>query len=245
MVDKNISTPLYTQVADKLRQEILAKQYGEQGCIGTHAQLAERFSVSLRTIRTAVQGLEKEGLVDIHQGKGTFVRRTMLVDQLRDLTGISDLLDSMGVEKEVSVPDFRLLDTPSWLPQDVQEALGKQCLYIRRVVAVGGVPAAVTSMYLPDRFFAQMTREEVVASTVYQIYQNKLGMELGRGRQSISAAGADPGEAADLRIPEGSPVLRVVRKAYDSHKDLIEFMVLTYEASKYSFEVELELSKQR
>lgn len=245
MVDKNISTPLYAQVADKLREEILAKQYGEHGCIGTHAQLAERFSVSLRTIRTAAQLLEKEGLVDIHQGKGTFVRRTMLVDQLHDLTGISNLLDSMGVEKEVMVPDFFLMETPAWLPHDVKEELGENCLFVRRVVAVEGEPAAVTSMYLPQRFFSQMTKEEVEVSTVYQIYQNKLGMELGRGRQSISAAGADADEAASLRIAEGSPVLRVVRKAYDSRKNLIEFMVLTYEASKYSFEVELELSKQR
>lgn len=245
MVDKNISTPLYAQVADKLRQEILAKQYGDQGCIGTHTQLAERFSVSLRTIRTAAQILEKEGLVDIHQGKGTFVRRTMLVDQLQELTGISNLLTTMGVEKEVSVPEFCLVETPGWLPVDVKEELGEKCLFIRRVVKVKGEPAANTDMYLPEKFFSQMTKEEVEVNTVYQIYQNKLGVELGRGRQIIRAAGATSDEAAGLQIPENSPVLRIERKAYDSRKNLIEFMILTYEASKYSFEVELELSKQR
>lgn len=245
MVDKSISTPLYTQVADKLRQEILAKHYGDSGCIGTHNQLAERFDVSLRTIRTAAQILEKEGLVDIHQGKGTFVRRTMLVDQLQDLTGISNLLTSLGVEKDVHVPEFRLVDTPEWLPVDVREKLGTRCLFIRRVVEVKGAPAANTDMYLPEKFFEQMTREEVEVSTVYQIYQNKLGMELGKGRQIIRAGGATADEAGSLQIPEGSPVLRIERKAYDSRENLIEYMVLTYEASKYSFEVELELSKQR
>ena len=79
MVDKNIITPLYTQVADELRKEIMSKQYGESGCIGTHTQLAERFSVSLRTIRMAAQVLEREGLVDIRQGKGTFVDRKSVV----------------------------------------------------------------------------------------------------------------------------------------------------------------------
>ena len=80
MVDKNVVTPLHVQVTNELRKEILAKNYGENGCIGTHTQLAERFGVSLRTIRTAVQQLSDEGLVDIRQGKGTFVRRTMFVD---------------------------------------------------------------------------------------------------------------------------------------------------------------------
>lgn len=205
MVDKNISTPLYAQVADKLRQEILAKQYGDQGCIGTHTQLAERFSVSLRTIRTAAQILEKEGLVDIYQGKGTFVRRTMLVDQLQELTGISNLLTTMGVEKEVSVPEFRLVETPGWLPVDVKEELGKKCLFVRRVVK--GEPAANTDMYLPEKFFSQMTKEEVQVNTVYQIYQNKLGVELGRGRQIIRAAGATKDEAAVPLLPLPRPTI--------------------------------------
>ena len=63
MVDKSVITPLYVQIANELRKEILSNQYGEHGCIGTHAQLADRFSVSLITIRKAVQILEDEGIV--------------------------------------------------------------------------------------------------------------------------------------------------------------------------------------
>ena len=44
MVDKNVVTPLHVQVTNELRKEILAKNYGENGCIGTHTQLAERFA---------------------------------------------------------------------------------------------------------------------------------------------------------------------------------------------------------
>ena len=46
MVDKNVVTPLHVQVTNELRKEILAKNYGENGCIGTHTQLAERFGAS-------------------------------------------------------------------------------------------------------------------------------------------------------------------------------------------------------
>lgn len=243
MVDKNISTPLYIQIADVLRREILSKQYGDHGCIGTHAQLAERFSVSLRTIRSASQLLEKEGLVDIHQGKGTFVRRTMLVDHLQDLTGISALLKCIGMEKEVSVPEFCLVDTPAWAQPDVRRELGGRCLFIRRIIKIRGEPAGCADMYLPEKYFSQMTRAEVEASSIFQIYQNKLGIELGRGRQIIRAAGATYEEAANLQIPENSPVLRIERKAYDAQGRLIEFMLLTYEADKYCFEVEAELNK--
>lgn len=59
MVDKNVITPLYAQIANELRKEILSGKYGLHGCIGTHSQLGERFGVSLITVRKAVQVLEK------------------------------------------------------------------------------------------------------------------------------------------------------------------------------------------
>lgn len=244
MINKSIVTPLYMQVADKLREEILSKQYGENGCIGTHAQLTERFSVSLRTIRAAVQLLEKEGLVDIRQGKGTFVRGSVLIDRLQDLTGISNMLYDMNVEKEIRIPVFQLMTTPSWLAPDVKAALGEKCLFIRRIVVVDGSPAANADMYLPQKFFSLFSKEDVTVSTVYQVLEKKLGVELGRGSQIIRAVGASKELAADMQLPVNAPVLEIRRKAYDKQKNLIEYMILSYEASKYCFEVELDLHKR-
>lgn len=76
MVDKNVITPLYAQIANELRKEILSGKYGSHGCIGTHSQLGERFGVSLITVRKAVQVLEKDGIVEILQGRALlFARR--------------------------------------------------------------------------------------------------------------------------------------------------------------------------
>lgn len=243
MIDKSVVTPLYMQVANELREEILSGKYGTHGCIGTHTQLTERFSVSLRTIRKAVQTLEEEGLVEIRQGKGTFVRGTMLVDPLQDLTGISNMLNEMCVEKQVSVPVFKLIDVPGWIEQDVADILGKKCLFIRRIVSIQGTPVANADMYLPEKFYPSMKKEEVEINTVYQIFHEKFGITLGRGRQFIRATGARGELAESLHLPENSPVLQIERKAYDSQGNLIEFMLLTYEASKYCFEVELDLNK--
>lgn len=157
MVDKNVVTPLHVQVTNELRKEILAKNYGENGCIGTHTQLAERFGVSLRTIRTAVQQLSDEGLVDIRQGKGTFVRRTMFVDPLKDLTGISNMLSQMQVDRESVVPVLEHIETPAWIAQSIRQQLGETCVFIRRNVIVDGVPTANADMYLPGKYQGFLT----------------------------------------------------------------------------------------
>lgn len=243
MVDKNVVTPLHVQVTNELRKEILAKNYGENGCIGTYTQLAERFGVSLRTIRTAVQQLSDEGLVDIRQGKGTFVRRTMFVDPLKDLTGISNMLSQMQVDRESVVPVLEHIETPAWIAQSIRQQLGETCVFIRRNVIVDGVPTANADMYLPGKYQGFFDRKELETLTVYQVYQQKLGVALGRGRQIIRAAGASKSAAESLGLPEGSPVLQIERQAFSAEGELIEYMILTYEASKYCFEVELELNK--
>lgn len=245
MVNNNVITPLYVQIANELRKEILSGKYEQHGCIGTHNHLTERFGVSLITIRKAMQLLEKDGIVEILQGKGTFVRQMALVDPLQDLTGISNMMSSMKMENQVSVPVFELRPTPDTLDNDTIQALGETSLFIRRIVSVDGVPMAIADMYLPGRFAGTFTREEAEKRTIYQIYQDKLGMNLGKGRQVIRAAGASDDIAKCLCIKPGSPVLQIERKAYDDKETLIEYMILTYEASKYCFEVELALNRQQ
>ena len=241
MIDKNVITPLYMQVANELRKEVLSGEYGDNGCIGTHTQLAERFGVSMITIRKAVQILEKEGMVEILQGKGTFVRRSTLVDPLEKLTGISNMMLSLDMEHQVLVPILELRETPKWMDSDVCEELGEKSLFIRRIICLQGVPIADADMYLPGKYASYFTKEEVENSTVYQIYQSNVGIQLGRGRQVIRAAGADKELAQNLEIVENSPVLQIIRKSYDNTGNLIEYMILSYEAGKYCFEVEMDL----
>ena len=133
MIDKNASTPMYEQISALLRSEILQKKYGSHGCIGTHTELATRFNVSLITIRRAVQMLADENLVDIRQGKGTFVRGISLQDDLKRLTGASVLLQQSKLSAQVTVPVFEFIDTPAKLDSEVRDGLGKRCLHIVRV----------------------------------------------------------------------------------------------------------------
>ena len=92
MIQKNASVPMYEQISAQLREEILDKKYGSAGNIGTHAKLAQRFGVSLITVRRAIAQLVEQGLVEVVQGKGTFVKNPLLRDDLRRLTGVQNIL---------------------------------------------------------------------------------------------------------------------------------------------------------
>lgn len=242
MVNKNSGTPLYRQIVNELRKEIFSNQYGKDGCLGTHLQLAERFGVSLITIRKAVQLLEEEGIVEIHQGKGTFVRNAAIIDPLRELIGASNIMSELNVKTENEVPILEIQDTPFWLPRDVRTILGPRCLFVMRVISLHGTPVSCAEMYLPIEFAGYIQEKDVEQYTIYQIFENKIGLVLGKGRQIISATGAKGRVAEFLKLPDNWPVLQIERKAYDDEENLIEYMILSYEASRYSFSVELKLN---
>jgi GntR family transcriptional regulator, arabinose operon transcriptional repressor len=85
-------SPLYRQVADALRQEILAK-YSPGDRLESEEQLAVRCSVSLVTLRQALNILSSEGLISRRQGKGTFVSRARPEGQIAVL-----------IERDISHP---------------------------------------------------------------------------------------------------------------------------------------------
>lgn len=242
ILDKNLSMPLYEQVAECLRQEIAKSQYGIHGNIGTHSQIAQRFGVSLITVRKAVQILADENLVDIKQGKGTFVKNLFIRDNYNVFTGASVVLDKNNIQGSIYVRHFIHIDTPEHLPEEAKNALGGDCFYLQRIHSIEKDPVACADIYLPSSYGERMTKKDVELYTIYQIYQNKLGVKLGQGRQLIRANGAAKEIGKLLLIEPGAPVLEIERFAYDSEDRLIEYMLLTYEYDKYEFEVKLALS---
>ncbi|WP_329327906.1 GntR family transcriptional regulator [Streptomyces mirabilis] len=65
---------LYQQVAAAIREAILKGEFAPGAPLPSEAQLIERYKVSRPTVRNAVAALRAEGLIEVHHGKGSFVR---------------------------------------------------------------------------------------------------------------------------------------------------------------------------
>ena len=103
---------------------------------------------------------------------------------------------------------------------------------------------AYAEIYIPGKYGANFTKADVESRTIYQLYEEKLHMQLGRGKQTIRADRASPQAAKALQIPEGWPVLSIRRRSYNAQGELVEYMIMTYEYTQYSFDVELNLSSR-
>lgn len=72
-IDAGAHTPLYQQVADHLRKQIVEGAIAVGDQLPPHRQLAQQFGVSVITINKALAGLVSEGVLNSRVGRGTFV----------------------------------------------------------------------------------------------------------------------------------------------------------------------------
>lgn len=74
-IDHHSGVPIYRQIIDQVRRQIMAGQLGEGQQLDSVRELAGRIRVNPMTISKAYTLLEVEGLVERRRGVGLFVAR--------------------------------------------------------------------------------------------------------------------------------------------------------------------------
>ena len=77
--------PLYVQIKDVIKQRILDGDYDVHERLPSESEMMKVFGVSRITVRQALRDLHTEGLVFSVQGKGTFVSRPKVVQDIQRL----------------------------------------------------------------------------------------------------------------------------------------------------------------
>ena len=75
-VDPNSGTPLGVQIARQVKLAVATGRVLPGGRLPSARELAERLGVNVHTVRAAFAELEREGILRVEQGRGTFVAET-------------------------------------------------------------------------------------------------------------------------------------------------------------------------
>jgi len=214
--------PRYHQIAQTLRERIVASGQGPGERLDNQRNLAREFGVTLMTLRQALDLLERDGLIARRHGLGTFVARPAIdydILQLRALAGdlsalgedvATRFLRSCFVAAERRVAES--LDVPERAPVFVLE----------RLRLVDGEPVSFQTSYLPASLGEEISKADLAVTPLRQVLIHKLGVEITAARETVSAVplpreaarelGCRPGAAAfrSDRVsvgPDGTPVV--------------------------------------
>jgi GntR family transcriptional regulator len=232
--------PRYQQI-----RNILVRRLGDGFAAGdrfpTEHELCSEFGVSRETIREALRGLENEGLIARHRGKGSVVVR--LPNDTRDerLTGLVEDFTELHLDTEVDVTSAGLENIPAHVAAALEVARGAQMFRIVRVRRVDAKPFAFHDAFVPRELGIRLARLDLTHTTLFRELARMPGVKLTEIHLHIDALAADVRMARLLEVAVGAPLL-VTRRAVDHARGGVPTMFFEtyFRADRYYYSVQVE-----
>jgi len=239
-------SPLYKEVKSRLTRGLAAGDWKPGEAIPSEARLAERFGVSIGTIRKAIDELVAERILLRQQGRGTFVAthtedRTLFYffhivgkDGSRELPTIELLAFRKAKASALEAEKLRIArDAPVFRIQNVLKLADNAVLFDEIAI-----PAALYAD-LDEATFGNRD------GTIYGLYQSRYGITVTRISERISAAHPPAKAAALLGISTETPALLIKRVAYTYDDTPVEYRVSWVDTERHEYLSDLWRSEGR
>jgi GntR family transcriptional regulator len=190
-----------------LRRWVLTRPKGS--LLPGEAELALTFGATRNTVREALNLLRVEGLIERHQGAGTFVVARTARSGFDRLQHFEDGLVGGANRVQNTVLACTMLPALAVVAEVLDVPVGEPVLLLERVVLIDGEPAMLSTGYLPGDV-ATALEPHPLDGQVYRLFET-LGYDLEGADMDIGAVLADAATAPVLDVAVGAPLLRLER----------------------------------
>ena len=226
--------PLYQQLQRALREAIDRRILDADDALPPERDLASEFGVSRITVRKAIDGLVKEGLLMRRHGSGTFVRGRV-EKNFSMLTSFSEDMRARGRNPR---SDWLKRSTGTVTPEEalgLRSSPGTPVFRFHRLRFADDAPmsleyATIVASCLPSL--------DAVESSLYQALE-RTGNRPVRALQRLRAVLLTPEQAELLCAKPGDAGLLVERLGFLQDGRAVEFSQSYYRGDTYDFVAEL------
>jgi len=229
---------LYYQLKEILRSWIISGKFDSDGYFPSERELQERYGISRMTVRRTLAELVTEGFLIREQGRGSFVVKTRMQDQLRHLTSFTEDTEQRGLSAAAKILNFHIV-IDNEVAAEMEIPGEEELVRLQRIRLVEGEPLALQTSFVRHRLCPGLVEKGLLGESLYRTMEEGYGLRLGRARQTFEAKPADEHEAGLLGIDVGQPVLVLERLTYLHDGTPIEYVRSTYRGDRYRFTVEL------
>ena len=209
--------PLYELVKDALVKGLVEGVWKPQEALPSEARLAQRFGVSVPTVRAAIAELVAAKVLMRKQGKGTFVAS-------HNHHNVYQFFHIVGDRGPRVRPRFSVLSFSRGIAgREIGDALQLQpgrtesrVFTFRIALTLEDEPVMVSDITVSAARMPGLSESVLRTSgdTVYGIYQARYGLMVTHTKDELRAVIVDGAVARRLKVAPGSPVLEIRRVGY-------------------------------
>lgn len=228
------SVPLHEQLREIIKERIMNGQYINQ--IPSEKKLVDEFHVSRSTVRQAIKGLEKNGMIRKVAGKGTFVSHKPVQDWLGNLSSTNETIENMGMSPGARLVNAEKIELTGRLKEIIQLDYAYR---FKRIRYANKIPIGIENNYYPLHIGKELQKFDLNREAFYDLIEKEMRIPIKEAKQIIKAGILNKKDAELLGVKNRFGVLIAERKLIDQSNKFIEFEEAFYRPDMYEFKLKL------
>ena len=222
-----------------LKERIVSGSLSPGHRLPSEPNLAVAHQMSRVTIRRALDGLVRDGLITRQPGSGTFVRESRPPQAMTgDLSNMLRSLVAMGKATEVRILSFRYGEPPAAVADALQLDPGERTQQCVRIRSMDGAPFSWLSTHVPERIGLRYSEADLAVTPLLSLLERS-GVTVVAADQTMSATLAGPETADALQVEIGSPLIALTRVVRGADGRGVEYLSAQYRPDRHQFHMAL------
>jgi GntR family transcriptional regulator len=237
--------PLYAQIVDSLKQEILSGIHAVGTQLPSEDELAERFSVSRHTIREALRRLRDDGLVASRKGAGTTVMRPgSSQSYVHEVASINDLISFVSALR-FAVDSIEMVVSSTALAKRIGGEKGQKWLKLEgfRYATGDDKPVCWMEVFVHEDYAGVGRLIDQNKGPVFELIETVYGERIVEVEQVIRTSPMPKGVAAPLGVQPSELSVEVARTFRLGSGKTAEVSVAHYPGASFMFSMKLRRTK--
>lgn len=212
---KSPNLPIYMQIVETMLERIEHRDLTPGDRLASERSLSEEFQVNRRTIRQALEVLERRGLVERRQGAGTFVSEPRIERGASEFFHFTERIRQRGFAAGSRVLNLDRVSPTPFAAAELELAPSAEIYRCHRLRTLNGEPILIETFTLPVDLVPGFEKFDLTDRSVYEVMRTEYGIRVEYARQSLEAVALSEIEAQWLGATAGAPAMLERRLAFD------------------------------
>jgi GntR family transcriptional regulator len=227
--------PAYKRIQNAIRQRIESGRLKPGDVVDSERELAKIHSVSLMTARHALADLAREGVVERRHGAGTFVAPPQV--HFNKLLSYTEQMASLGLSIRSTIVSSGIVKREHEIAARLGLSPASRLVWIERVRSAGDEPVALEICYLAAEEFQALMDAPLDQTSLFAAIEREGGVELAYADEEIDATDADQRIAGLLKIPRGTPLLRMRQLIFSTKGRATVYVIGFYLSGRHTLRI--------
>ncbi len=219
---------LWRQIARAVEGDITSGTLAIGAKLPTEAELSARFAVNRHTVRRALEELQRQGLVRVEQGRGSFVAEESIDYEVVPRTRFSEWIRRHNKEPSGQVLEVREVVAEAAVAAALGLRGGARVVRFERLGLADAMPVSLSMHYFPQARLPGLAAALQASGSVTAALAACGVPDYLRQSTRVTARLPHPREAELLRLPRTRPLLVAENINVEPDGTVIEFTISRY-----------------